>query len=139
MRCNLLKKDNFRITNLTNQSTIMQEENFIIDLDTAIKWAKKWREVEGDYNKHNEVHAFLIPKESLLGVLSQGVDSVRAYIGVDDDNVEKLMFVGTRYDQESDTYVDMLPGGAIEGSIYDFTRPCPPACDKKSILNNLGS
>lgn len=115
----------------------MKNQEFVIDLETARSWARKWREVEGDYNKHKGIHAFLIPKESMEGVLSQGVDSVRAYLGVDENNVEKLMLVGTRYDPATDIYVDMLPGGEIEGRIYDFTRPCPPGCDPKSKLNDL--
>ncbi|RWW98750.1 hypothetical protein [Flavobacterium cerinum] len=115
----------------------MKQERFIITLETARKWAKRWRKAEGDYNKHHELHAFLIPKDDLLEVLAEGVDSVRAYLGVDENNVEKLMIVGTKYDEVTETYIDMLPGGQIEGSIYDFTRPCPPACDKKSKLNDL--
>lgn len=117
----------------------MNYNDFVIDLETAQKWAKKWRQVEGVYNKHKEIHAFLIPKESIEGVMAQGVDSVRAYLGVDEKNEEKLMLVGTKYDKVTDTYIDMLPGGEIEGRIYDFTRPCPPACDKKSKLNDLNS
>ncbi|KDC44844.1 hypothetical protein, partial [Pseudoalteromonas fuliginea] len=81
-------------------------------------------------------HAFLIPKDDLTQVLAQGVDAVRAYIGVDENNVEKLMIVGTKYDAATDTYVDMLPEKSAEGgNIYDFTRPCPPSCDSGSPLN----
>jgi hypothetical protein len=114
----------------------MKQERFVIPLEVAQAWARRWRKVEGNYNKHHELHAFLIPKDDLSEVLSEGVDAVRAYLGVDENNVEKLMIVGTKYDPITETYIDMLPGGEIEGNIYDFTRPCPPACDKKSKLND---
>lgn len=106
-----------------------------IELDEAVKWARTWQKKEGHYNRHHEVHGFLIPKEDLTEVLAQGVDAVRAYIGVDDNNVEKLMIVGTRYDEATETFVDMLPDRDTKGYIYDFTRPCPPGCDPTSPLN----
>ncbi|AXG74391.1 hypothetical protein DVK85_09160 [Flavobacterium arcticum] len=116
----------------------MENQKNTITLDTAQSWAKKWRKEEGTYNSHHEVHAFLIPKEDLIEVLEEGVDAVRAYLGVDDLNEEKLMIVGTRYDAATDTYVDMTPNKVIDaGYIYDFTRPCPPSCDSASPLNSL--
>ncbi len=110
-----------------------------ISLKTAQKWAKRWSKKEGNYNKHHRLNAFLIPKEDLLEVLAEGVDAVRAYIGVDDNNVEKLMIVGTKFDAETNTYVDMITVGVDgvtqgEDDIYDFTRPCPTACDPDSPL-----
>ncbi len=116
----------------------MSEKVNTISLETAQKWAKKWRKEEDHYNEHHEVHAFLIPLEDLTQLIDQGVDAVRAYIGVDENDDEKLMLVGTKYDQDTDTYYDMLPSGSSsQGEIYDFTRPCPPCCDKTSSLNNL--
>lgn len=110
-----------------------------ISLKTAQKWAKRWSKKEGNYNKHHRLNAFLIPKEDLLEVLAEGVDAVRAYIGVDDNNVEKLMIVGTKFDAATNTYVDMITVGVDgvtqgEDDIYDFTRPCPTACDPDSPL-----
>lgn len=113
-------------------------DDFTIDLKTAQDWARRWRKEEGDYNAHHEVHAFLIPVEDIQALLEEGVDKIRAYIGVDENEEEKLMIVGTRYNAEQDTYDDMLPSGSpIKGSIYDFTQPCPPACGYNSPLNNL--
>lgn len=109
----------------------------VIDLATAQKWARKWRKLEGSYNKHHLLHAFVIPKEDLQEVLREGVDGARAYIGVDDNDVEKLMIVGTKYDAISDTYNDILPPKYPDGKIYDFTRPCPPSCGYQSPLNDL--
>jgi len=115
----------------------MAEKVNTIDLETAIKWAKKWRKEEATYNSHHEVHAFLIPVEDLTQLIEENVDMVRAYIGVDENDEEKLMLVGTKYDAESDTFVDMLPEQSrLKGEIYDFTRPCPPGCDPISPLND---
>jgi len=108
-----------------------------IELREAQDWARKWRKEEGEYNAHHEVHAFLIPVEDINQLIEQGVDAVRAYLGVDKDDVEKLMIVGTRWNDQMKTYDDMLPGAPVEGLIYDFTMPCPPACGYNSPLNNL--
>lgn len=111
-----------------------------IPLKTAQKWAKRWSKEEGDYNKHHHVNAFLIPKVDLLEVLKEGVDAVRAYIGIDDEGLEKLMIVGTKYDPATGIYVDMISEGVgnatvAQDDIYDFTSPCPPNGDPKSPLN----
>lgn len=112
-----------------------------IPLKTAQKWTKRWSKKEGDYNKHHHVNAFLIPKVDLLEVLAEGVDAVRAYIGVDDAGVEKLMIVGTKFNPETGIYVDMISdtlgnSAAGQDNIYDFTEPCPPASDPESPLNS---
>lgn len=110
-----------------------------ITLEDAKKWAARWRKKEGSYNKHHELKAFLIPKADLVEVLAEGIDAARAYIGIDDNGIERLMIVGTKYDEQTDTYVDMITGAnnegvTLEGDIYDFTQPCPDTCDKKSPL-----
>lgn len=112
-----------------------------INLEEAQRWANRWKKKEGHYNKHHKLNAFLIPKVDLIEVLGEGIDAVRAYIGVDDNGVEKLMIVGTKLDKETGIYVDMISTGdtenaGLEGDIYDFTRPCPSACDPDSPINN---
>jgi hypothetical protein len=119
----------------------MSESNadFTIDLTTARDYAKRWRAEDSDYEKHNKLNAFLIPKQNLQYLLDQDVDAVRAYLGVDEDGVEKLMIVGTKWSHETETHDDMLPlmDSKFQGKIYDFTRPCPQACGHKSALNDL--
>lgn len=127
-------------TTVLNSSTELDKKVNTIPLKEAQKWAKKWAKKEGNYNKHHELNAFLIPKIDLLEVLTEGVDAVRAYIGVDDNNVEKLMIVGTKLDKVTGVYVDMITVGvgssaAMKDDIYDFTEPCPPAGDSGSPLN----
>ncbi|MGK0449093.1 MAG: hypothetical protein ACJA2M_002896, partial [Polaribacter sp.] len=91
-----------------------------------------WRNVEGTYNKHHECKAFNIPKIDLQEVLAEvGVASVRAYLGVDDNNVEKLMIVGV--DANNKDMITVAYDG--DGDIYDFTDPCPDLCDPDSPLN----
>lgn len=114
-----------------------QTKSDTISLEDAIRYAKTWRGVEGSYNAHKELHAFLIPADDFSGILAQGpIEFVRGYLGVDDNGVEKLMFVGTKYDATTDTYIDLLPGTPENYSIFDMTRPCPNACDNNSVLNN---
>lgn len=116
-----------------------------ITLEDAKKWAARWRKEEGTYNAHHELKAFLIPKIDIIEVLDEDIDAARAYIGVDDDGIERLMIVGTRYDPKTDTYVDMITestaktdlGKRPEGDIYDFTQPCPSTCDIDSPLYGL--
>ena len=94
-----------------------------VSKETAKKWMKRWRNMEKDYNKKNPVNGFLIPMIDLKEVMQEiGVTNVRAYCGIDDNDVEKLLIVG----------VDKLGNDMINESqgqfIYDFTHPCPPAC-----------
>ena len=127
----------------------MSEENFTenpqlnkvtnaISLNEAQRWAKRWSKEEGQYNKHHHVHAFLIPKKDILEVLVEGIDAVRAYIGVNDKGVEKLMIVGTKLDPLTGIYEDMISEGdgvnKEADTIYDFTEPCPTACDPESPM-----
>ena len=109
-----------------------------ISLKEAQRWAKRWTKEEGQYNKHHHVLAFLIPKKDILEVLVEGIDAARAYIGVNDEGVEKLMIVGTKFDPLTGIYVDMISDevgvNKEADNIYDFTRPCPTDCDPSSPL-----
>lgn len=122
-----------------------------IPLKTAQKWAKSWTQKEGEYNKHHELNAFLIPAIDLKELLQEGGTHVRAYIGVQKVEsekeggaptyVEKLMFVGTRYNPETGIYEDLISTigttenlQAAQDNIYDFTKPCPPYEDPNSPL-----
>lgn len=123
------------ITSVNKSQKVASKVN-TIPLKEARKWAKRWAKKEGNYNKHHHVHAFLIPKVDLLEVLDEGIDAVRAYIGVDDEGVEKLMIVGTKYDLATGIYVDLISGDDAKAAdaIYDVTLPCPPACDANSPM-----
>ena len=129
----------------------MSAQDGKIDLNTAEKWAKEWRDDQASYNKYFECKAFFIPLKDLKNVLNQkGVEAVRAYIGVEktikkgqDYFEEKLMIVGvdsiTNTNPNGKDMLKVLPNGKLDpngGSIYDFSRPCPSACDPSSPLNS---
>ncbi|UCS92355.1 hypothetical protein KZP23_16835 [Echinicola marina] len=91
--------------------------------ETAKKWMKKWKNMEKDYNKKTPVNGFLIPLIDLQEVMAEpGVTNVRTYIGIDDNDMEKLLIVGV--DENGNDMIDEAKGQ----SIYDFTQPCPPMC-----------
>jgi hypothetical protein len=128
----------------------MKKKN-TITLQTAKKWAKRWRKEEGTYNNHHECRAFNIPKIDLQEVLKEdGVVSVRAYLGIeifeDPDtgakmSEEKLMIVGVDANNKDMISTKKGADGLLvsdpeEGDdIYDFSRPCPTYCDPSSPLN----
>ena len=108
-----------------------------IPLATAQEWAKTWRKLEGNYNKHHELKAFFIPGIDFEEMKKEiGAVDVRGYLGVGDDGsgdgiVEHLMLVGV--DAQGNDMIDESEGWHI----YDFTRPCPTTCDENSPLYTL--
>ncbi len=128
----------------------MKKKN-TVSLKTAQKWIAEWRNLESSYNKYNRLKAFNIPLIDLQEVIKEtGVDSVRAYIGVakfeNHDTKppeimyeEKLLIVGVDKNGKDMISVVKAPDGLGDGEgdgddIYDFTRPCPTACDPESPL-----
>lgn len=114
----------------------MKKQN-TIPLATAKKWAKEWRDDQASYNKYFELRAFNIPEDDLKDVLKDpGVKSIRAYIGVEKTTAggkntfeEKLMIVGV---DKNNNDIISRNGNSL---IFDFSHPCPSACDPKSPLN----
>lgn len=98
-----------------------------ITLQQAQEWATTWRS-----NPSNTVKAHLIPNLDITQLLNEtNVVDVRAYIGVDENGINKLMLVG----------VDINGNDLIDDTnkqyIYDFTKPCPSTCDVDSPLYTL--
>ncbi len=116
-----------------------------ISLATAKEWAKEWRDDQASYNKYYQCRAFNIPKKDLVEVLAEdGVESIRAYIGVEKIEVkgkqtvftEKLMIVGVnKLGKDMISSSDGLTLDDGKGSIFDFSDPCPDVCDGDSPLN----
>ncbi|GAB3661088.1 hypothetical protein GCM10028791_35370 [Echinicola sediminis] len=90
---------------------------------TAKEWMKRWRKNQKDYNKKTPVNGFLIPMVDLKEVMAEtGATNVRTYLGIDDNDQEKLLIVGV-----NEAGHDMV--NEEDGEyVYDFTQPCPPAC-----------
>lgn len=98
-----------------------------ISLQKAQEWAAKWRS-----NPNNTIKAFLIPNVDITQLLAEkGVQDVRAYVGIDENDEQKLMLVGV--DENGNDLIDEANGKII----FDFTKPCPSECDINSPLFNL--
>lgn len=100
--------------------------DFKITLEDAIKWITNWRT-----NLPKEpAKAHLIQKQALLDVMEPSdVVAVRAYMSVDDDDVQKLVLVGVDANGQ-----DLIDDNHI---LVDKSRPCPPECGIESVLLNL--
>lgn len=96
---------------------------FTITLDEAKKWVSSWRS-----NPPKDLaKGHLIPGEALkLLLATNGVVNVRAYMGVDETNTQKLIFVGIDSNGK-----DLI---GENNPIYDHTEPCPKKCDPASPL-----
>lgn len=98
-----------------------------ITLETAQEWAARWKRQQGKYNENNPLKAFWIPGIDFTQVMEEtGVKDVRAYLGIDENEVEKLMIVGV--DEEGNDMIDEGKGWYI----YDFSEPCPNKCNAKA-------
>lgn len=107
----------------------LREKDTEIQLDVAQQWVKNWKGQKDEEVIKKKVDSFLIPKYNLEQVLAKGIDAARAYVGVNEKGLQTLMIVGTRYDEKTGIYVDLLPGYGLEdggSGIYDFTEPSPP-------------
>jgi hypothetical protein len=100
--------------------------DFEITLEQAKSWIKTWRN-----NLPKEpAKAHLINKQALLDVMQPAdVASVRVYLAIDDNNVQKLVLVGVDANGK-----DLIDESHI---ITDKTSPCPPICDINSPLFTL--
>ena len=126
----------------------MDNENFPgsieISLQTAEKWTKAFQNNIEIEDSKKKVNAFLIPRESLEAVLALKTEAVRAYMGINYNNEETLLFVGANKD-ETGVYRDVFGTSETEKEpnededisiVYDASRPCPPYGDPNSPLQN---
>lgn len=99
--------------------------DFQISLEQATSWIKTWRN-----NLPKEpAKAHLIAKQALLDVMEpDDVVAVRAYLGVDDDGLQKVILVGVDANGK-----DLIDENHI---MTDRSRPCPPDCagDQSPLL-----
>lgn len=112
-----------------------KKEQSTISLDQAQKWIARWKEGSLKDITAVTIKAFLIPGIDVTEVLAEnGVQDVRAYIGVDENHIPHLLIVGV--DQNGNDMInnDELVNVKNGWNIYDFTMPCPNTCDVKSPL-----
>lgn len=113
-----------------------------ITLPTAQEWVKKYKETAVDAeSRAAKIDGYLIPIESLQGVMGQKIDAVRAYVGINDQGEQTLMLVGTRLNPVTGIYEDVFPKALNsevakeEEIVYDGVRTCPPYGDPNSPMN----
>ncbi len=111
---------------LTNKKRLMSftgDENHDIDLQTASKWTKNYREANP-----KDLKAHFFGKAALQAILNQAdCVGIRMYYALDDSNVQHLVLVGANA-SENDLY---------EGRLAERSKPCPTICDKSgSPLNS---
>lgn len=112
-----------------------------IGLSTGIEWAKKFR--DSKMEESSKINAYLIPIESLEAVLklkqTHNIDSVRAYVGINESGEQNLILTGAKLNEATgiykDVFVDSANSMAGETIVYDGTRPCPPCTDPESPMN----
>lgn len=98
-----------------------------ITLAKAQKWATKYR-----LDPSNTIKAYLIPEADIKQLYAKtDVVDVRAYMGIDEEGIQKLMLVGV--DATGNDLIDSKSGHYI----YDFTAPCPTMCSVNSPLFTL--
>ncbi len=102
----------------------MKEAINTVSLEKAQTWVAAWGE-----KSNIDIKAFLIPEIDITQVLNEdGVENVRAYLGIDENGTPKMMVVGV--DKNGQDMINDDQGFYI----YDFTRPCPQTCDFTSPL-----
>jgi hypothetical protein len=127
---------------MSDQQTVLGYPDTITEAD-AIRITTNWRNYMAKGNP-DFIRAFEIPLDDMLNAaaLTQkyGGTGVRAYIGLDvegDPTSAKLAIVPIG---EKGNDILTVPDGSQkvageeESSIFDFTSPCPTACDLNSPL-----
>lgn len=114
-------------------------EGLDIDLDLALGYAKRWRHSK-DLYAHEKLHGFHVSITDFEAMLGENATGVRLYLGLDDQNNAKIMFVGTILTTHADgsiTFDDMLKDTKMSGKVYDFSMPCPRECSSVSPFNDI--
>lgn len=92
----------------------------LISKDTFYAWKARWNNNFRKYMANDSMNYFNMPLVDLKDILKESpVDSARFYMGMDTLKHPHLMLVGTH---------NGIPNLTV---IADYTRVCPPFCDKK--------
>ncbi len=125
---------------MSNESNGMPYPN-TISLEEGITITTNWRNYMNPNGENPDfIRAFFIPIkdiEYLYNLTKEyGGEGVRAYIGLEKENdpsTAKLAIVPTSGPEPGTDVLDD-PNDDLESTIFDFTTPCPQACDFSSPL-----
>jgi hypothetical protein len=117
---------------MSTDSTINDSPDGTIPLETAKAWAANWRSHLSTSEDAFQGRSFFIPITSINTLLanSEGIEGVRAYIGLEDEAdtlTAKLVMVPIVNGEE----VHTLPGengGDVRSATVDLVNACPPFC-----------
>ncbi|OIV43916.1 hypothetical protein [Flavobacterium johnsoniae] len=108
-----------------------------IPLGIAKEWKERFQEDNTPEDPKTKVTSYLIPRKTLEKVLELETEVVRAYLGINDEKLRTLLFVGAKLDEKTGKYVDVYgqegsvfakSADNVEGGdvVYDGIRPSPP-------------
>jgi hypothetical protein len=112
-----------------------------ISLEEGIAITTNWRNYMNPNGENPDfIRAFFIPLDDIKYLYDltkeYGGEGVRAYIGLEkegDPSSAKLAIVPTSGAEPGTDVLDD-PNDNLESTIFDFTTPCPQACDFSSPL-----
>jgi hypothetical protein len=112
-----------------------------ITLEQGIEYTTNWRNYMEGQGSSDYIRAFYIPLDDIinLGNITQQYQGqgIRAYVGLEklnDPATAKLVLVPTA-GPEPGTDITSDPETG-DSTVFDFTSPCPSACDLNSPLFN---
>lgn len=120
---------------LTND---LAQINHNITLEDAVEMTTRYRAEMPDIIKEEYADANVFPisetfrKNIFTELVSQhGCVAIRSYLGMDEEQQVKLIFVGV-----DDNNEDILPIDNAPGLIFEYGNRCPPICGATSPLNS---
>lgn len=109
---------------------------------TAVDYTTNYRDYISKIDPSPDyIRAFLIPMSDMINLSDfqyQNCPNVRAYLGMaKPGDITTLKLVIVPVDAKGNDVLSITPpgdGAADQSAIYDFTSPCPQACDVDSPL-----
>lgn len=120
---------------LTND---LSQINHTITLEEAVEMTTRYRADMPEIIKEEYADANIFPVSETFqkGIFSElvaqhGCVAIRSYLGMDDNQQVKLIFVGVNDNNE-----DILPIENDPGLIFEYGNRCPPICGATGPLNS---
>lgn len=119
-------------------SNDLQQINHEISLQEAINMTTRFRTEMQSMLKPEYANTGVLPisetfKKAVFAdlALQSGCVGIRAYLGMDEDNKVRLIFVGV-----DDENTDILDSTELQrGYIFEYGQRCPPICGGAGPLN----